>query len=254
MVVVHPVRVVNQPGLRHQVRGGRRAGNRRAQHAFKLFPGVLFQGSYRVSIELPFLLFSVGIEEAGVVYAVAHDGPISFDHGLGYFGEVLQNCHVEGHAALDVVLVQRLQHAPEPHPVAEVTVGILQHVGVWGPGPGVPNAGVVGRVLVMLHVRGNPKCNPGAIGPFDDGTIDNRAVVHPVGLQRHWLTLPIQAAVIGALTSFRRLGRCAAGEAVRLTVERLNRRPTAAGGPGWEKRFRSQRPPGTGSLRRTDGQ
>jgi hypothetical protein len=76
------------------------------------------------------------------------------------------------------MLIQHLQHTPKAHPIAIVAVGILAHVRIRGPGPGIPHSIVIGKVLIVLDVGGHPEGYAGAVGPFYRRTFDNGAVVY----------------------------------------------------------------------------
>ena len=190
LVVVHPVGVVDESGFGHQVGGSHGAGDGRAEHSLQLLAGVQAQGCDGVAVELPLLVFVVGVEVAGVVDAVAHVIVVALHHGLADFREVLQDGHVQGDAALDAVLVQRFQHPPEAHPVAIVAVGILLHVGIGSTGPGIADTLVLRQVLVMLHVGRNPEGHPGIVGPLDRGALNDWAVINSVvGFCHGWASL-----------------------------------------------------------------
>ena len=190
LVVVHPVGVIDEARLGHQVGGVHRPGDRRPQHPLQLLAGMSLQGVYGVPVELPLLVLGVGVEVAGVVDTVAHEVPVPLHHRVADLWEVIEDPHVEGHATLDLVFVEHLHHAPEAHPVAVVAIGVLLDVGVRRPGPGVPRLVVGGQVLVVLDVRGYPEGNAGVAGPLDNRTVDDGAIVYSVGRQRHGRVLP----------------------------------------------------------------
>ncbi len=56
----------------------------------------------------------------------------------------------------------------------------MLHVGMRSPGPRVAHT-IQGReVLIVLDVGCNPEGNPSVVWPFDDGPVDDGAVVYPV--------------------------------------------------------------------------
>ena len=185
LIVVHPVGVVDQARLGHQVGGALRAGDRGAEHALELLPRVALQRINAVPVKLPLLLFGVAVEVTSVVDAMAHEVPITLHHGFGDLGVMFQHRQVEGHTTLDFILVQHLQHTPESHPVAVVAVGILLHVRIWRAGPRVSNTVVVGQILVVFNVGSYPERNSSIVGPLDDGAVYDGAVVNAVRGQRH---------------------------------------------------------------------
>ena len=182
--------MVDEAGFGHQIRGALGAGNGRPQHSLELLSSVPFQGVDGVPVELPLLLLGVIVQVAGIVDAVTHEVPVSLDHGLADFGEMLQHGHVQGHATANVVLVQHVGHAPEANPVAVVPVGVLLDVGIGHARPGVAVSVEFRFEFVVLDVGGDPQGDPGVVGPLDDGAVDDGAVINAVRRQWHGEHLP----------------------------------------------------------------
>jgi hypothetical protein len=58
---------------------------------------------------------------------------------------------------------------------------VLLHVGMGETGPGIANT-IPGReVLIVLNIGGYPEGDPSVVGPLDDRTVNNGAVVHAMG-------------------------------------------------------------------------
>ena len=174
----------------HEVRGGLRAGDSRPQHSLELLAGMALECLDAVLVESPLFFLGQGVQVLRVVDSVAHEVPISLHHGRLHFRVVLQYGQVEGHGAADVVLVQDLEHSPESHPVAVVTVGVVSNVGVGHAGPRVPLAVEVGQILVVLYVGGYPEGHPCPAGPSNRRTVDDGAVLDAVGWQTHGRASP----------------------------------------------------------------
>src|SRR6266581_9132506 len=105
-----------------------------------------------------------------------HVVPVSRNHGVCDFREMVQELKIETAARADLMLVQYVQHAPEADAIAVVHTCVVWDIGLgWT---------TLRQVLEELHIRRDPERHPGVAGPSHHGAFRDRGIREASGGQR----------------------------------------------------------------------